>query len=345
MRGNGPENKKQRQAGTKSPGRPLPDIHREALIAGDLVRSLWGFCHTLRHDGIDYGEYIEQITYLLFIKMADEKAVPMPGGCTWPDLTRIPQAALPGHYAHILQCLGEQAGLLGEIFSGARSRFNTPENLEKLIHLIDETEWTALGVDVKATVFEELLEKAVREGKKGAGQYFTPRPLIQSIVRCIKPDPREKPGFTICDPACGTGGFLVCSSEWLMERAGHNCRSALQAEVKYGIYYGQELVERPRRLALMNLSLYDIVPLIVLGDSIYEKPGSLKYDVVVTNPPFGTKGANQSPSRKDFPVTTSNKQLNFVQHVITILKPGEKSQWLFRIMCSFLNRPRRYSGT
>src|SRR5258707_1263790 len=186
----------------------------------DVVQKLWGFCHTLRHDGIDYGDYIEQITYLLFLKMADERSIKLPDGCDWRTLKAYTGTELTDGYQDILRRLGKETGLLGTIFSGAQSRFNNPVNLKKLIGLIDETEWIELDVDVKAQAFEGLLEKAASEGKKGAGQYFTPRVLIKSIVRCIKPDPRAHRDFTISDPACGTGGFLVAAYEWLIGQTG-----------------------------------------------------------------------------------------------------------------------------
>ena len=150
-----------------------------------VVQKLWGFCHTLRHDGIDYGDYIEQLTYLLFLKMADERSIQLPPKCDWPTLTATSGTAATDHYIDTLRTLGKEKGILGDIFAGAQSRFNNPVNLKKLVSLIDETEWTALEVDVKAEAFEGLLEKAASEGKKGAGQYFTPRLLIQAIVRCI----------------------------------------------------------------------------------------------------------------------------------------------------------------
>jgi type I restriction enzyme M protein len=292
----------------------------------DIVQKLWGFCHTLRHDGIDYGDYIEQITYLLFIKMADERDVKLPEGCDWKTLVLKSGTDLTDHYVDVLRKLGTQKGLLGDIFAGALSRFTNPVNLKRLIGLIDETEWTELNIDVKGEAFEGLLEKAASEGKKGAGQYFTPRILIQSIVRCMKPDPRKKPDLTICDPACGTGGFLVCSYEWLLEQTkGGALDRDVALRVKKSTYFGQELVARPRRLALMNLFLHNVEPSIKFGDSIYENPDSRRFDIVLTNPPFGTKGANQAPDREDFTISTSNKQLNFVQHVITILKPGGRA--------------------
>ncbi|MCK9593307.1 MAG: type I restriction-modification system subunit M, partial [Methanoregula sp.] len=300
---------------------------RSILIhMSDIVQKLWGFCHTLRHDGIDYGDYIEQITYLLFIKMADERNVKLPEGCDWKTLVLKSGTDLTDHYVDVLRKLGTQKGLLGDIFAGALSRFTNPVNLKRLIGLIDETEWTELNIDVKGEAFEGLLEKAASEGKKGAGQYFTPRILIQSIVRCMKPDPRKKPDLTICDPACGTGGFLVCSYEWLLDQTkGGALDRDVALRVKKSTYFGQELVARPRRLALMNLFLHNVEPSIKFGDSIYENPDSRRFDIVLTNPPFGTKGANQAPDREDFTISTSNKQLNFVQHVITILKSGGRA--------------------
>ena len=302
----------------------------------DIVQKLWGFCHTLRHDGIDYGDYIEQITFLLFLKMADEKAVPLPKGCEWPVLRDKSGTDLTDHYVDVLRTLGKTKGILGDIYAEAQSRFNNPVNLKRLINLIDETEWTSLGVDVKAQVYEGLLEKAANEGKKGAGQYFTPRVLIQSIVRCMKPDPRVHKEFKICDPACGTGGFLVAAYEWLVEQTqGGALDRDVAKRVRLNTYYGQDLVARPRRLALMNLFLHGIEPHIVLGDTIYEVPSSERFDVILTNPPFGTKGANQAPDREDFTIETSNKQLNFLQHVMKTLKPGGRAAIVLPDNCLF----------
>ena len=302
----------------------------------DVVQKLWGFCHTLRHDGIDYGDYIEQLTYLLFLKMADERGVELPKGCDWRTLYKQTGTELIDHYVDVLRKLAKEKGLLGQIFAGAQSRFNNPVNLKRMLSLIDETEWTALDVDVKAQAFEGLLEKAASEGKKGAGQYFTPRVLIQSIVRCMKPDPRLHKDFTIGDPACGTGGFLVCAYEWLIEETkGGAVDRQLAKRLKSSTYFGQDLVERPRRLALMNLYLHGLEPEIALGDAIYEVPSSRRYDVVLTNPPFGTKGANQAPDREDFTIETSNKQLNFLQHVLTILKPGGRAAIVLPDNCLF----------
>jgi type I restriction enzyme M protein len=318
----------------------------------DIVQKLWGFCHTLRHDGVDYGDYIEQITYLLFIKMADERGIKLDAlsykdargkdvacDCSWPMLAKQSGTALTDHYTQVINCLGRQTGILGDIYAKSQNRFNNPVNLKRLIGLIDETNWTSLDVDVKAQAYEGLLEKAASEGKKGAGQYFTPRILIQSIVRCMKPDPRVRSNFTICDPACGTGGFLVAAYEWLMgQTKGGAIDRDVARRVKKNAYRGQELVERPRRLALMNLYLHGLEPKIVIGDTIYEAPSSDRFDVILTNPPFGTKGANQAPNREDFTVETSNKQLNFVQHILTVLKPGGRAAVVLPDNCLFADQ-------
>lgn len=313
----------------------------------DIVQKLWGFCHTLRHDGIDYGDYIEQITYLLFLKMADERAIEMPfmkddegrpldKKCDWPSLKNKSGTEISDYYIALLRNLGKTEGLLGDIYSGAQSRFNNPVNLKKLIGLIDETEWISLGIDVKAQAYEGLLEKAASEGKKGAGQYFTPRVLIQSIVRCVKPDPRVHKDFSICDPACGTGGFLVAAYEWLIELTkGGALERETARRIKNNTYFGQELVARPRRLALMNLYLHGIESKIELGDTIDQPPSSKRFDIILTNPPFGTKGANQVPEREDFTISTSNKQLNFLQHILTVLKTGGRAAVVLPDNCLF----------
>lgn len=301
----------------------------------DVVNKLWGFCHTLRHDGIDYGDYIEQLTYLLFLKMAEERAAAVPKGLDWPSLKPLSGTKLTDHYADILRTLREQPGILGDIFTQATPRFNNPVNLKRLITMIDEEHWSAMSVDVKGAAFEGLLEKAASEGKKGAGQYFTPRPLIQSICRVMKPDPRGRRDFKICDPACGTGGFLVGAYEWLVSESKGAFDRADAKRIKTSTYYGQDLVPRPRRLALMNLYLHGVEPYIHLGDTIYEPDRGERYDVILTNPPFGTKGANQAPEREDFTIETSNKQVNFVQHVLTTLKDGGRAALVLPDNCLF----------
>lgn len=301
----------------------------------DVVSKLWGFCHTLRHDGIDYGDYIEQITFLLFLKMADEKGVDVPKGCDWPTLCEKSGSDLTDFYVDLLRKLAKQPGILGDIFAEAQSRFNNPVSLKKLINLIDEIEWTTLGVDVKAAAYEGLLEQAANEGKKGAGQYFTPRVLIQSIVRVMKPDPRTSKDFTISDPACGTGGFLVAAHEWLVQTSKGALERDVAKRLKTKTYFAQELVARPRRMALMNLYLHGVEPQITLGDTIYDPPTGQHFDCILTNPPFGTKGANQAPTRDDFTIETSNKQLNFVQHVVSTLTPGGRAAMVLPDNCLF----------
>jgi type I restriction enzyme M protein len=314
----------------------------------DIVNKLWGFCHTLRHDGIDYGDYIEQLTYLLFLKMADERDIDLSKitwmtdkgkeertDCSWKNLSSKSGTELLDLFTDIIRVLGRQPGILGQIFTQAVPRFNNPVNLKRVIGLIDDEDWSSMDVDVKGAAFEGLLEKAASEGKKGAGQYFTPRVLIKSIVRLMKPDPRVSPEFTICDPACGTGGFLVVAYEWLLEQTKGALDRKDAKRIRSKTYYGQDLVPRPRRLALMNLYLHGVEPHIYLGDTIYEPDRGERFDVVLTNPPFGTKGANQAPDRDDFTIETSNKQLNFIQHVMKILKHGGRAAMVLPDNCLF----------
>lgn len=290
----------------------------------DIVQKLWGFCNTLRHDGINYGDYIEQLTYLLFLKLASEKSVAVPAGYDWNSLLDLSGTALTDHYQDLLRRLGREPGLLGDVFAGALSKFREPVNLKRLIALINETAWSELDVDLKAQVYEGLLQKFAAE-QKGAGQYFTPREAIRAIVRCVRPDVGESPDFTIHDPAVGTAGFLIAAAEWNLSARGAALTREEQRHLKSRALSGGELVLETRRLALMNLYLHGIEGHIHYGDSIAEGDPGLRYNVVLTNPPFGTKGAGQVPTRDDFTIETANKQLNFVQHVLTILKPGGRA--------------------
>ena len=291
----------------------------------NLGQKLWNFCNILRHDGVDYGDYIEQLTYLLFLKMADERGTALPARCDWPTLRAQAGTDLLDHYALTLATLQRQPGMLGKMYSQAMPRLANPQNLKRLINLIDEDDWTALDVDVKGEAFEDLLERSANEGKKGAGQYFTPRPLIRSVVRVMRPDPRVRPDFTLCDPACGTGGFLVAAYEWLMHESGGKLDRDAARRIKAQTYFGYELVARPARLAMMNLFLHGVTSDVFIGDTIYGRFDGRLYDCILANPPFGTKGANQAPDRDDFMVTTTNKQLNFVQHIHTALKRGGRA--------------------
>jgi type I restriction enzyme M protein len=301
----------------------------------DIVNKLWGFCHTLRHDGIDYGDYIEQLTYLLFLKMAEERGANIPEGCDWKSLKDLSGTTLTDHYSDVLRKLRQGPGQLRAIFDQAESRFTNPVNLKRVIAMIDEENWSAMDVDVKAAAFEGLLEKSASEGKKGVGAIYTPRVLQKSMVRLIKPDARGKPKFKISDPACGTGGFLVCSYEWLVDEAKGVFDRAEAKRIKQSTYFGEDLLPRSCRLAMMNLFLHGVEPQIYRGDSIYEPDRGERYDIVLTNPPFGTRGANQAPEREDFTVETSSKQLNFVQHVLTILKPGGRAAIVLPDNCLF----------
>jgi len=265
----------------------------------DVVQKLWGFCNTLRHDGINYGDYIEQLTYLLFLKLADEKGVSVPDGFGWSSLLELSGTDLTDHYMETLRRLGREKGLLGDIFAGALSKFREPVNLKKLILLINETEWAELDVDLKAEAYEGLLQKYAAE-QKGAGQYFTPRAAIRAIVSCVRPDIGQSADYTIHDPAVGTAGFLIAAADWNLKEGDLDREE--QKRLKRGTFSGGEIVLETRRLALMNLYLHGIEAEIRYGDSIAEGAGGRQYDCILTNPPFGTKGGGEVPNRDDFTV-------------------------------------------
>jgi len=307
-----------------------------------IVQKLWNYCNVLRDDGLSYGDYVEQLTYLLFLKMAHEqtqppwnRANPIPGGFDWPALLSKSGNDLEAQYRRSLQSLGKQKGMLGIIFRKAQNKIQDPAKLERLIkELIDKEQWMSLDADVKGDAYEGLLEKNAQDTKGGAGQYFTPRPLIQAIVEVIQP----KPGETICDPACGTGGFLLATHDYILRRNPHLDRDE-KKRLKLEALRGVEIVDAVTRLCAMNLLLHGIGPTadeaeppVRTDDSLRSDPGD-RYDVVLTNPPFGKKSSvlvvneegdedRQSITivRDDFWASTSNKQLNFVQHVRTLLK-------------------------
>jgi type I restriction enzyme M protein len=292
----------------------------------DIAGKLWNFCNKLRHDGVDSSDYIEQLTYLLFLKMAEEKKISVPEGYDWQSLLVKENGFLVSHLEKILNRLKNEAGILGQIFAEPIVRIKNGDVLKALIKEINEIQWTLIDTDVIGSAFEELIGRVANEGKKGAGQYFTPRPLIQTIVNVIKPNPFKTPNFKISDVACGTAGFLVVANEWIK----NHCKDELK-ETKNKkffttkVFYGTELVQRPRRLALMNLFLHGIdgSNTIQLGDSIDGEQVKEKFDIIITNPPFGNKGA--MPSHRTFPIKTGDKQLNFVQHVIEKLKDGGRA--------------------
>ena len=308
------------------------------MNASTLVQKLWNYCNVLRDDGMGYGDYVEQLTFLLFLKMADERTRPpysqksiVPAAYAWPTLVAPDGDELFDHYRHVLEVLGQQKGTLGLIFSKAQNKFQDPAKLRRVIvDLIDKENWSALGVDVKGDAYEGLLEKNAQDLKSGAGQYFTPRALIQAMVDCIAPKPDEY----VCDPACGTGGFLFTAYSHVIAHHPNLTREQKQ-HLRETAFCGVELVQATARVCAMNLLLHGIgsetsVP-VQVADALASDPGE-RYDVVLANPPFGKKSSTlivgedgrttsekEIIERDDFWATTSNKQLNFVQHIKTLL--------------------------
>ena len=308
------------------------------MSSSPIVQKVWSFCNTLRDDGVGYGDYLEQLTYLLFLKMADEyskpphnKKLPIPKEYSWDTLTEPKGAALETHYTILLRALGNEKGILGQIFTKSQNKIQDPAKLSKLIDLIDNEKWVLMGVKDKGDIYEGLLEKNAEDTKSGAGQYFTPRSLIQVMVECVRPQPKK----TIADPACGTGGFFLAAYDYLVENYELD-KSDLKF-LKYDTFFGNEIVAGTRRLALMNLFLHNIGDIdsanfISPADALISAAPST-YDYILANPPFGKKSSQTftneegeqekedlTYNRQDFWATTSNKQLNFVQHIRTMLK-------------------------
>jgi type I restriction enzyme M protein len=310
--------------------------------SSQIVQKLWNYCNVLRDDGLSYGDYVEQLTYLLFLKMAHEQTLPpwkkpsiIPNGYDWPGLDSRDGDDLETHYRHTLEALGKQSGMLGIIFRKAQNKIQDPAKLKRLISdLIDNETWTSLDADVKGDAYEGLLEKNAQDVKGGAGQYFTPRPLIRAMVDAVRP----APGESICDPACGTGGFLLAAHDYIA-RSNPVLDKDQKKHLKLKALHGIELVDSVARLCAMNLLLHGIgpggdeaQPPIKVDDSLRADPGT-RFDAVLTNPPFGKKSSvlvvNEEGEqerealtvvRDDFWASTSNKQLNFVQHIKTLLK-------------------------
>ena len=311
--------------------------------ATQVVQKLWNYCNVLRDDGLSYGDYVEQLTLLLFLKMAHERTQPpwnqrsiVPAGLDWPSLMAFDGQDLEAHYRHILQTLGAEGGMLGIIFRKSQNKIQDPAKLRRLIvDLIDREQWTALEADVKGDAYEGLLEKNAQDTKGGAGQYFTPRALIRAIVDVMQPEPGE----TICDPACGTGGFLLAAYAQIVQRYPTLDRDQ-KKHLKLEALHGVEIVDAVTRLCAMNLMLHgigptggeDVEPSIRTDDSLRADPGE-RHDMVLTNPPFGKKSSvlvvNEEGEeerqgltvvRDDFWASSSNKQLNFLQHVKTLLR-------------------------
>ena len=302
-----------------------------------IVQKLWNYSNVLRDDGVSYGDYVEQLTYLLYLKMADEQTKPplsresvVPAGLDWESLVDEDGDALEVHYRHILDELARASGMLGVIFRKAQNKIQDPAKLKRLIQLINDETWIGLDIDVKGTIYEGLLQKNAEDTKSGAGQYFTPRPLIQAIVEIMRPEPTQ----TICDPACGTGGFFLASYDYLSKKSDRLDREQKRF-LRFDTFHGTDIVDSVVRLCVMNLHLHGIggdESPVKTGDSLISDTGE-RFDMVLTNPPFGKKssitivdekgkaGKNSLIyEREDFWATTSNKQLNFLQHVKTILR-------------------------
>ncbi|MCU0445098.1 MAG: type I restriction-modification system subunit M [Microscillaceae bacterium] len=287
----------------------------------DISSKLWNICNLLRHEGVNSSEYIEQLTYLLFLKLADEKAIAIPQNCAWESFLDKPEDEIIAHWENALHTLQNgESEILRKIYQEPISRFSRGNTLKRAIKQIDELEWNEIDSDVIGIAFEELLSRVAADGKRGAGQYFTPRPLIQTIVNVMKPNPLQKEDYSICDVAVGTSGFLISAFEWFKNTAHYaKISDDEKNRVKNNTYFGQEIDIRTRRLALMNLFLHNLAPNIDVLDSIYDKPDEKTYSCILTNPPFGTQGTSGVPER-DFAIETSNKQLNFIQHIIEKLE-------------------------
>lgn len=310
-----------------------------------IVSKVWGMCAPLRDDGVSYGDYLEQLTYLIFLKMSDEYSKPpykkitgIPEGYTWSDMNALKGAELEEQYKKTLEKLAKEGGILGQIFSQASNKISNAAILFRIVQMIDKEKWVSMSSDVKGEIYEGLLQKNAEDIKSGAGQYFTPRPLIRAMVECLRPEPKK----TIADPCCGSGGFFLAAQEFLTNPDNYTLDREQKEFLKNETFFGNELVKTTFKMALMNLYLHNIgdiygnVP-VTQGDSLLTDPG-YRVDYVLTNPPFGKKSSitmtNEEGeeeeedlvyNRQDFWTTSSNKQLNFVQHINTIMKATGKA--------------------
>ena len=308
------------------------------MTADTIISKVWSFCTTLRDDGVGYGDYLEQLTYLIFLKMADEYSKPphdreidIPEEFNWKSLTTRKGAELEGHYITLLRELANRKGMLGQIFTKSQNKIQDPAKLSRLIAMVDETQWVMLDADTKGTIYEGLLEKNAEDTKSGAGQYFTPRSLIKAMVACMRPEPMQ----TIADPACGTGGFFLAAYDYLI--GNYELDRMQKFFLKLKTFSGNEIVSSTRRMCLMNMFLHNIGEIdgesaVSSADALVAPP-SQTVDIVLANPPFGKKSSmtftneegeqekdDLTYNRQDFWTTTSNKQVNFVQHIRTMLK-------------------------
>lgn len=255
-----------------------------------IISKVWSLCNPLRDDGVSYGDYLEQLTYLIFLKMSDEYSKPpykketgIPEGFTWQDMNSLRGAELEDQYKATLEKLGEQTGLLGQIFKQATNKISNAAILYKVVQMIDKEKWVSMSSDVKGEIYEGLLQKNAEDVKSGAGQYFTPRPLIRAMVKCLRPEPMK----TIADPCCGSGGFFLAAQEFLTDPENYQLTREEKQFLKNETFYGNELVRNTFKMALMNLYLHNIgdiygnVP-VTLGDALLTDPG-YRVDYVLTN--------------------------------------------------------------
>jgi type I restriction enzyme M protein len=308
------------------------------MTEASIISKVWNFASVLRDDGVGYGDYLEQITYLLFLKMADEFSKPpynretnIPEEYNWDSLATKRGAELEAHYTTLLRELGQASGTLGQIFTKAQNKIQDPAKLLKVIDMINKEKWSMMGADVKGKIYEGLLEKNAEDTKSGAGQYFTPRALIRAMVECVQPEPLK----TIADPACGTGGFFLAAYDLIVDQ--NKLDQEEKEFLKNKTFFGNEIVANTRRMCLMNMFLHNIgeidgTSFISSADALVVDEGT-RYDYVLANPPFGKKSSMTSTNeegllekqdlsynRQDFWASTSNKQLNFLQHIKTMLK-------------------------
>lgn len=316
-----------------------------------IISKIWNVANVLRDDGVGYGDYLEQITYLLFLKIADELSKPpyskplyfprikdVEGNeivdgdfCNWENLASKRGAELESFYSQLLRSLSTERGILGQIYTKSQNKIQDPAKLLRVISMIGQEDWSMMGSDIKGKIYEGLLEKNAEDTKSGAGQYFTPRAIIKAMVACVRPKPMK----SIIDPACGSGGFFLAAYDWIVE---NNALNREEKEfLKNKTFHGNEIVANTRRMCLMNMYLHNIgeiegESLISPNDALISDDGN-RYDYVLANPPFGKKSSmtitnsdgelekeDLNYNRQDFWETTSNKQLNFLQHIKTLLK-------------------------
>jgi type I restriction enzyme M protein len=311
----------------------------------NVGQKIWSMATVLMGFGVSKSDYLEQITYLLFLKMADEYSKPpysrkiaIPKSCVWDTLRTKSGKELFDQYEYILKTLADQSGTLQQIYTGAQNKLPDPAHLAKIVRMVDSENWSSMSSDVKGDIYEDLLEKIAADTKSGAGQYFTPRSLIKTMVKCICPEP----GKTVADPCCGSGGFLLLVKSYLEQNYSVSLDRKQKNTLKFKTFRGWEIVQSTYRLCLMNLFLHNIsdfegTPPVTRADSLLADPGN-RFDYILTNPPFGKKSSmtftNEQGeqeqkdlvyNRQDFWATTSNKQLNFVQHIHTLLKTTGKA--------------------